>query len=160
MSSKELKGIESSRLEHAHMMSNHEVRSLKRTLDVCVRLDEWRPWQLSKGLTKLRAKVASAFMGYPSRSLKIVGVTGTDGKTTTTELTAAVLAACGQRVSLINSIGACIAGLRLDSTWRLTTPGPFVTRPLWMSVFEQVVVIEASSHGLAQSRLGIAFRVV
>jgi len=57
MSSKELTGIESSRLEHAHMMLNHEVRSLKRTLDVCVRLDEWRPWQLSKGLTKLRAKV-------------------------------------------------------------------------------------------------------
>jgi UDP-N-acetylmuramoyl-L-alanyl-D-glutamate--2,6-diaminopimelate ligase len=163
MSSKELTGIESSRLEHAHMMSNHEVRSLKRTLDVCVRLDEWRPWQLSKGLTKLRAKAASAFMGYPSRSLKIVGVTGTDGKTTTTELTAAVLAACGQRVSLINSIGVSIAGLRLDSTWRLTTPGPFVTQALlyWMKRFRtEWVVLEASSHGLAQSRLGgIAFHI-
>jgi UDP-N-acetylmuramoyl-L-alanyl-D-glutamate--2,6-diaminopimelate ligase len=163
MSSKELTGMESSRLEHAHMMSNHEVRSLKRTLDVCVRLDEWRPWQLSKGLTKLRAKAASAFMGYPSRSLKIVGVTGTDGKTTTTELTAAVLAACGQRVSLINSIGVSIAGLRLDSTWRLTTPGPFVTQALlyWMKRFRtEWVVLEASSHGLAQSRLGgIAFHI-
>ena len=163
MSSRELTGIESSRLEHAHMMSNHEVRSLKRTLDVCVRLDEWRPWQLSKGLTKLRAKAASAFMGYPSRSLKIVGVTGTDGKTTTTELTAAVLAACGQRVSLINSIGASIAGLRLDSTWRLTTPGPFVTQALlyWMKRFRtEWVVLEASSHGLAHSRLGgIAFHI-
>jgi UDP-N-acetylmuramoyl-L-alanyl-D-glutamate--2,6-diaminopimelate ligase len=163
MSSKELTGIESSRLEHAHMMSNHEVRSLKRTLDVCVQLDEWRPWQLSKGLTKLRAKAASAFMGYPSRSLKIVGVTGTDGKTTTTELTAAVLAACGQRVSLINSIGVSIAGLRLDSTWRLTTPGPFVTQALlyWMKRFRtEWVVLEASSHGLAQSRLGgIAFHI-
>ena len=163
MSSRELTGIESSRLEHAHMMSNHEVRSLKRTVDVCVRLDEWRPWQLSKGLTKLRAKAASAFMGYPSRSLKIVGVTGTDGKTTTTELTAAVLAACGQRVSLINSIGASIAGLRLDSTWRLTTPGPFVTQALlyWMKRFRtEWVVLEASSHGLAHSRLGgIAFHI-
>jgi UDP-N-acetylmuramoyl-L-alanyl-D-glutamate--2,6-diaminopimelate ligase len=163
MSSKELTGMESSRLEHAHMMSNHEVRSLKRTLDVCVRLDEWRLWQLSKGLTKLRAKAASAFMGYPSRSLKIVGVTGTDGKTTTTELTAAVLAACGQRVSLINSIGVSIAGLRLDSTWRLTTPGPFVTQALlyWMKRFRtEWVVLEASSHGLAQSRLGgIAFHI-
>jgi UDP-N-acetylmuramoyl-L-alanyl-D-glutamate--2,6-diaminopimelate ligase len=163
MSSKELTGMESSRLEHAHMMSNHEVRSLKRTLDVCVQLDEWRPWQLSKGLTKLRAKAASAFMGYPSRSLKIVGVTGTDGKTTTTELTAAVLAACGQRVSLINSIGVSIAGLRLDSTWRLTTPGPFVTQALlyWMKRFRtEWVVLEASSHGLAQSRLGgIAFHI-
>jgi len=163
MSSKELTGMESSRLEHAHMMSNHEVRSLKRTLDVCVQLDEWRPWQLSKGLTKLRAKAASAFMGYPSRSLKIVGVTGTDGKTTTTELTAAVLAACGQRVSLINSIGVSIAGLRLDSTWRLTTPVPFVTQALlyWMKRFRtEWVVLEASSHGLAQSRLGgIAFHI-
>jgi UDP-N-acetylmuramoyl-L-alanyl-D-glutamate--2,6-diaminopimelate ligase len=102
-------------------------------------------------------------MGYPSRSLKIVGVTGTDGKTTTTELTAAVLAACGQRVSLINSIGVSIAGLRLDSTWRLTTPGPFVTQALlyWMKRFRtEWVVLEASSHGLAQSRLGgIAFHI-
>jgi UDP-N-acetylmuramoyl-L-alanyl-D-glutamate--2,6-diaminopimelate ligase len=163
MSSKELTGIESSRLEHAHMMSNHEVRSLKRTLDVCVRLDEWRPWQLSKALAKLRTKAASAFMGYPSRSLKIVGVTGTDGKTTTTELTAAVLAACGQRVSLINSIGASIAGLRLDSTWHLTTPGPFVTQGLLRSMKRcgsEWAIIEASSHGLAHWRLGgIAFHV-
>jgi len=142
---------------------DRETRSLKRLIALGVKLDEWRLWQLSKGLTKLRAKAASAFMGYPSRSLKIVGVTGTDGKTTTTELTAAVIAACGQRVSSVNSIGACIAGLRLEPTWHLTTPGPFVTQGLLRSMKRcgsEWAIIEASSHGLAQWRLGgIAFHV-
>ncbi|HLA82439.1 MAG TPA: UDP-N-acetylmuramoyl-L-alanyl-D-glutamate--2,6-diaminopimelate ligase, partial [Thermoleophilia bacterium] len=118
---------------------------------------------LSKGLTKLRAKSASTFMGYPSRSLKIVGVTGTDGKTTTTELIAALLSASGRRVSCINSIGASIAGQRLESRWNLTTPGPFVIQGLLRSMKRcgsEWAIIEASSHGLAQWRLGgIAFHV-
>jgi UDP-N-acetylmuramyl tripeptide synthase len=116
------------------MTSADEIRSLKRTIALGMKLDEWRGWQLSKGLTTLRAKAACALMGHPARALKIVGVTGTDGKTTTTELTAAVLEASGPRVSWINTLGASIAGLRLEPTWGLTTPGPFVIQGLlyWM----------------------------
>jgi UDP-N-acetylmuramoyl-L-alanyl-D-glutamate--2,6-diaminopimelate ligase len=145
------------------MTSADEIRSLKRTIALGMKLDEWRGWQLSKGLTTLRAKAACALMGHPARALKIVGVTGTDGKTTTTELTAAVLAASGRRVSWINTIGASIAGLRLEPTWGLTTPGPFVIQGLlyWMKrcAFEWVI-LEASSHGLAQRRFGgIMFQI-
>jgi UDP-N-acetylmuramoyl-L-alanyl-D-glutamate--2,6-diaminopimelate ligase len=145
------------------MISAHEVRSLKRAIALAVKLDDWKPWQLSKGLLRLRSRAACALAGYPARSLNIIGVTGTDGKTTTTELIAAVLAASGRRVSRINSIGSVIVGLRLESTWRLTTPGPFVTQALLrcMKRFgSEWVIIEASSHGLAQWRLGgIAFRI-
>ena len=145
------------------MISADEIRSLKRTIALGMKLDEWRPWQLSKGLTTLRAKAACALMGHPARALKIIGVTGTDGKTTTTELTAAILEASGRRVSWINSIGASICGERLESTWQLTTPGPFVIQGLlhWMKRFNsEWVILEASSHGLVQRRLGgIAFHV-
>lgn len=155
--------VGSAHLECCGDSLDRDTSSLGRLIALGVKLDEWKPWQLSRGLTKLRARVACALAGYPARSLKIIGVTGTDGKTTTTELTAAVLAASGRRVSWINSRGASIAGLRLESTWRLTTPGPFVTQGLLRCMKRygsEWVIIEASSHGLAQWRLGgIAFRV-
>jgi UDP-N-acetylmuramoyl-L-alanyl-D-glutamate--2,6-diaminopimelate ligase len=142
---------------------DRETRSLKRLIALGMKLDEWRLWQLSKGLAKLRAMVACGLMGHPARSLNMVGVSGTDGKTTTTELIAALLAASGRRVSWVNSIGACIAGLRLEPTWHLTTPGPFVTQGLLRSMKRcgsEWAIIEATSHGLAQWRLGgIAFHV-
>jgi UDP-N-acetylmuramoyl-L-alanyl-D-glutamate--2,6-diaminopimelate ligase len=142
---------------------DRDTSSLKRLIALGVKLDEWKPWQLSKGLPRIRAMVARALMGHPGRSLKIVGVTGTDGKTTTTELIAALLSASGRRVSWINSIGASIAGQRLESRWHLTTPGPFVTQGLLRSMKRcgsEWAIIEASSHGLAQWRLGgIAFHV-
>jgi len=134
-----------------------------RLIALGVKLDEWRPWQLSRALLRLRARAACAFMGHPARSLKTIGVTGTDGKTTTTELIAALLLASGRRVSWINSIGASICRERLESTWHLTTPGPFVTQGLLRSMKRcgsEWAIIEASSHGLAQWRLGgIAFHV-
>lgn len=145
------------------MISQREMLSLNRMIALAIRLDEWRPWQLSRGLLRVRAKAACAFMGHPARSLRIAGVTGTDGKTTTTELIAALLSASGRRVSWLNSLGASIAGLRLEPTWHLTTPGPFVIQGLlhWMKrCGSEWVIIEASSHGLAQWRLGgIAFHI-
>ena len=155
--------VGSAHLECCGDSLDRDTSSLKRLIALGVKLDEWKPWQLSKGLLQIRAKAARAFMGHPGRSLKIVGVTGTDGKTTTTELIAALLSASGRRVSWINSIGASIAGQRLESRWQLTTPGPFVIQGLlhWMKrCGSEWVVIEASSHGLAQWRLdGVAFHI-
>ncbi|MGB4782529.1 MAG: UDP-N-acetylmuramyl-tripeptide synthetase [Candidatus Methylomirabilis sp.] len=111
----------------------------------------------------IRTRMACAWRQHPARLMSIIGVTGTDGKTTTTELIAAILMASGYRVSLINSLGASIAGRRIDSMWHLTTPGPFVLQTLlaWMKRFQSDwVIIETSSHGLAQGRLGgIVFEI-
>jgi UDP-N-acetylmuramoyl-L-alanyl-D-glutamate--2,6-diaminopimelate ligase len=96
-------------------------------------------------------------MGRPARSLKIIGVTGTDGKTTTTELIASVFREAGYRISWINSLGAGIAGQWLQSNWRLTTPGPFLLQGLLRRMKRSGsdwVILEATSHGLAQGRLG------
>lgn len=59
---------------------DRDTRSLKRLIALGTTLDEWRLWQLSKGLTKLRAKAACIFMAHPGRSLTFIGVTGTEGK--------------------------------------------------------------------------------
>ena len=148
---------------YSRVWTVQDLGRLKQTIHRGERLDRWRVWQLSKGLLRLRAKVACMVMRHPARSLNIVGVTGTDGKTTTTELTAALLATSGRRVSLINSLGASIVGLRVEPTWKLTTPGPFVLQGLlrWMKrCHSEWVIVEASSHGLAQWRLGgVGFRI-
>ena len=143
--------------EDTDPLSHPETGSLSRLIDRWRNVDDWRIWQCSKELTRLRARTASTLMGRPARSLKIIGVTGTDGKTTTTELIASVFREAGYRISWINSLGAGIAGQWLQSNWRLTTPGPFLLQGLLRRMKRSGsdwVILEATSHGLAQGRLG------
>jgi UDP-N-acetylmuramoyl-L-alanyl-D-glutamate--2,6-diaminopimelate ligase len=145
------------------MRARGEIRSFEKAIAFAGKVDEWRIWQLSRVLTKLRSRVACISKRHPARWLNVIGVTGTDGKTTTVEFTAAVLAASGRRVSWISTIGASVGGFKMAPFCHLTTPGPFVIQTLlhWMKRWKsEWVVLEASSHGLAQSRLaGIPFRV-
>jgi len=144
-------------LENTGSVDRSEIGSLKRLVERWRRVDDWRVWQCSRGLTRLRAHAATTLMGHPARSLKIIGVTGTGGKTTTTELIASIFHEAGYRISWINSLGARIAGQWLQSNWRLTTPGPFLLQGLlrWMKRSgSNWVILEATSHGLAQRRLG------
>jgi UDP-N-acetylmuramoyl-L-alanyl-D-glutamate--2,6-diaminopimelate ligase len=101
------------------------------------------------------ALVAAAFYKYPSRQLKVIGVTGTDGKTTTCNLIYGVLAAAGYRVGMISTLGARIGDAELDTGFHTTTP----TAPEIQHYLAQMVaagtdyaVIEATSHGLAMHR--------
>lgn len=143
--------------EDTDPLSRSEIGSLSRLIERWSRVDDWKVWQLSKELTRLRARAAATLMGHPARSLKIIGVTGTDGKTTTTELIASMFHEAGYRISWINSLGARIAGQWLQSNWRLTTPGPFLLQGLLRRMKRSGsnwVILEATSHGLAQRRLG------
>jgi AmmeMemoRadiSam system protein B len=68
------------------------------------------------------ARLAAAFHGFPARKLRVVGVTGTDGKTTTSSLVLAILEAAGQPAGAITTVSASIAGRELETGLHTTTP--------------------------------------
>lgn len=100
--------------------------------------------------------LAAEFEGWPSRCLRVVGVTGTDGKTTTSSLIAAILNCSGRRVGSITTVSARIGSTSLDTGFHTSTPdAPDLQRYLRMMVDEgmQDAVLEVTSHGLAQERV-------
>lgn len=105
--------------------------------------------------------IAAAFNGWPSRQLRLVGITGTKGKTTTTFLLKAVCEQAGWKCGIIGTTGNMIGSRRLSSS--LTTPDPIdLQRTLRLMADEgvQVVVMEISAHAVDQLRLdGMSFEV-
>ena len=102
------------------------------------------------------AHLAAAFHGYPARQLKVIGVTGTDGKTTTVNLIRAILAAAGCKTGMISSVNALIGDEYYDTGLHVTTPeAPDVQRYLAQMVAAgtEYAVLESTSHGLAQHRV-------
>ena len=102
------------------------------------------------------SSIAAAHEGYPARKLTVVGVTGTDGKSTTCYLIAAALDRSGIRSGLITTIGARIDGRELPNPTRLTTQEAPVVQRLLAEMVEAGcthAVVEATSNGLAHLRL-------
>ena len=100
------------------------------------------------------AAVACRFYGYPSRTLSIAGVTGTNGKTTTTYLIESVLRRAGRRVGLIGTIGYRCDGLEIEAA--RTTPESCDLQALlerMAHLHADSVVMEVSSHALALHRV-------
>ncbi|MBC7104570.1 MAG: UDP-N-acetylmuramoyl-L-alanyl-D-glutamate--2,6-diaminopimelate ligase, partial [Firmicutes bacterium] len=98
--------------------------------------------------------LAAAFYGHPARRLKLVGVTGTNGKTTTTHLLAAMYRAAGERVGLIGTVENRIGGRVLPVTH--TTPESLDLQRLLAEMLGAgvtTVVMEVSSHALKLHRV-------
>ena len=95
-------------------------------------------------------------MAFPARRLIMIGVTGTDGKTTTSNLIHAILAAAGIKAGLISTVNAVIGDRVLDTGLHTTTPDANdVQRYLAEMVAAGMThcVLEATSHGLARHRV-------
>jgi len=104
-------------------------------------------------------RLCQALAGYPSRQMKVVGITGTNGKTSATWLVASILATAGRRVGMLGTLGYFDGENWGDAA--LTTP-PADEIATWMARMVahecQYAVMEVSSHALAQSRVsGINF---
>lgn len=105
------------------------------------------------------ALAAAAFFGNPSKRLKIIGVTGTNGKTTTTYILKSIIEAAGHACGLIGTNAVEYGDNKLDAT--LTTPDPIELQKIFADMAAagvEYVVIEVSAHALALSKVdGIMF---
>jgi UDP-N-acetylmuramyl-tripeptide synthetase len=119
------------------------------------------PWVQVPDARAALAVLSAAVLGDPSARLQLVGVTGTNGKTTTTYLIDAALRACGHRTGLLGTIQYRIAD-RLAEAVR-TTPEASDLQGLFAEMVEagcSHAVMEVSSHSLALQRVhGVAFHV-
>ncbi|MEO7118678.1 MAG: UDP-N-acetylmuramoyl-L-alanyl-D-glutamate--2,6-diaminopimelate ligase [Candidatus Limnocylindrales bacterium] len=101
------------------------------------------------------AVAASWVNDFPSHRLGIVGITGTDGKTTTAHLVRAMLQGCGLPAGLVGTIDVIVGGQSLGNPGRSTTPeAPELQSHLaaMVGAGDAFAVIESTSHGLAQDR--------
>ena len=101
------------------------------------------------------AQFSAAFYEHPSRKLVTIGITGTDGKTTTTNLVYHILRTAGIPVGMISTVNALIGDQALDTGFHVTTPeSPDIQRYLAQMVAAGLThaVLEVTSHGLAQRR--------
>ncbi|HEX3727547.1 MAG TPA: UDP-N-acetylmuramoyl-L-alanyl-D-glutamate--2,6-diaminopimelate ligase, partial [Pirellulales bacterium] len=104
-------------------------------------------------------QICQALANRPSSSLKVIGVTGTNGKTTTTHLISSILQAAGYRAGTLGTLGYCDTVNSQPARW--TTPPPAVLST-WLARMVKHgcthAVMEVSSHSIAQRRIaGVHF---
>lgn len=97
--------------------------------------------------------VASRFFGFPTKSLRTFGVTGTNGKTTSAYMLRSVLESAGLQTGLIGTVETIVGGRRVES--RRTTPEAIDLQRAFAGMLEandQACVMEVSSHALVLGR--------
>ncbi len=103
-----------------------------------------------------QAVLAVLWYRYPAQKLKVIGVTGTDGKTTTSTLIYNILNQAGLKTALISTVSAKIGDKELPTGLHVTSPSPWELQRLLRLIANKgfkYVVLESTSHGLAQYRL-------
>jgi UDP-N-acetylmuramoyl-L-alanyl-D-glutamate--2,6-diaminopimelate ligase len=102
------------------------------------------------------AYLSAAFYGHPARKLTVVGVTGTDGKTTTSNMIFEICKNAGFSTGMISTVNAVIGDEAKDTGFHVTTPdSPDVQKYLAQMVRKGIthVVLETTSHGWSQYRV-------
>ena len=98
--------------------------------------------------------VAAEFYGHPSRDLQIIGITGTNGKTTTASLLASILSHAGQKTAQIGTLGLIAEGF--EQVKSLTTPDAISIQKIFSDLRDadfSHIIMEVSSHALDQYRV-------
>ena len=107
------------------------------------------------------ALMSAAYFGYPAEKLKVIGITGTKGKTTTTYMVKSILEGVGHKVGLIGTIEALIGGKSIPAN--NTTPESYTIHKYFAEMVEagcDSVVMEVSSQGLMLHRTaGLMFEI-
>ncbi len=104
--------------------------------------------------------ISSVFYGNPTGGLSVIGVTGTNGKTTTTYMIESIFKEAGKRVGVIGTLGIRYANVEKPAT--LTTPDPIELQEVFAEMLlcgVEYVVMEVSAHALYYHKTaGISFR--
>ncbi|MCX6344512.1 MAG: UDP-N-acetylmuramoyl-L-alanyl-D-glutamate--2,6-diaminopimelate ligase [Armatimonadetes bacterium] len=111
------------------------------------------PYVIAPDGRKAMGEIAAPFYGFPTRKIKLIGVTGTSGKTTATHLIQGIFESAGMKAGLIGTVGAKIGSEVLDT--KHTTPESVDLQRLLAYMVDrgvEVVAMEVSSHGLYQGR--------
>lgn len=128
-----------------------------------------RPVEAPEGVTVIHvddtryalALMSAAYFGYPAEKLKVIGITGTKGKTTTTYMVKSILEGVGHKVGLIGTIEALIGDKSIPAN--NTTPESFIIHQYFAEMVKEgcdSVVMEVSSQGLMLHRTaGIEFEI-
>lgn len=112
--------------------------------------------QVTGDMHTILAYLAAGLHGFPARKLRMIGVTGTDGKTTTSTMIFEILRRAGKKVGMISTINAIIGDEVLDTGFHVTTPdAPDIQAYLGEMVARGIeyCVLETTSHGLYQGRV-------
>ncbi len=120
------------------------------------------PQWLVNNLEHLPVSIAAnVFYNFPSKKIKVIGVTGTDGKTTTTNMIYQILSDAGIKVSMVSTINAVIAGKSYATGFHVTSPHSFDIQEYVKKAVknqDEYIVLEVTSHSLDQYRFwGIKF---
>lgn len=119
--------------------------------------------RLKKTFNLIKGVAAHSLYQNPSKYLKVIGVTGTDGKTTTSNIIYHILQSSGIKTGLVSTVNAKIGKNEYDTGFHVTNPGPFQLQKLLKKMVGKnlkYAVLEVTSHGLDQSRnFGIKFDI-
>ena len=106
---------------------------------------------------------AVIYYRYPVRKLTVIGVTGTDGKTTTATLIYHILKTVGIKVALVSTVAAYLGDEKIDTGFHVTSPDPWSLQKLIKRIADEGfthLVLEVTSHALDQHRLlGSNFKI-
>ena len=114
------------------------------------------PYVQVENARQAAAYLAAAFYGHPGRRLTVIGVTGTDGKTTTSMLIWSILKKAGHPTGMVTTIHADLGGLQVPTGLHVTTPDAITVQRFLAEMVRHGLthaVLEATSHGLDQHRV-------
>ena len=112
---------------------------------------------------KIKAVIAAVVYGFPANKMIVIGVTGTNGKTTTTNLITNILNKAGHKVGMTSTVNFQVGDRRWTNDTKQSTASPFKLQKLLKQMVEadcKYAVVEVTSHAITQSRVfGINFDV-
>ncbi len=113
------------------------------------------PQQLKNYYHLAQAILANVWYGFPSKKIRVIGITGTDGKTTTVQMVGKILEEAGKKVALASTINFSINGKEEKNLSHYTTESSFALQKFIRKAINadcQYLVLETSSHALDQYR--------